>query len=33
MFLPGVDRRTVSSLWTPTTRVLQVTEEGFEPRT
>ena len=29
MFLPGVDRRTVSSLWTPTTRVLEVTEEGF----
>ena len=29
MFLPGVDRRTVSSLWTPTTRVLQITEEGF----
>jgi predicted RND superfamily exporter protein len=30
MFLPGVDRRTVSSLWTPTTRALQITEEGFE---
>ncbi|MDD5324594.1 MAG: MMPL family transporter [Polaromonas sp.] len=29
MFLPGVDRRTVSSLWTPTTRVLEVTEDGF----
>ena len=29
-FLPGVDRRTVSSLWTPTTRVLEITEEGFE---
>jgi predicted RND superfamily exporter protein len=29
MFLGGVDRRTVSSLWTPTTRVLEVTEEGF----
>ena len=29
MFLQGVDRRTVSSLWTPTTRVLEVTEEGF----
>ena len=29
MFLPGIDRRTVSSLWTPTTRVLEVTEEGF----
>lgn len=30
MFLPGVDRRTVSSLWTPTTRVLEITEEGFK---
>ncbi len=30
MFLPGVDRRTVTSLWTPTTRVLEITEEGFE---
>jgi len=30
MFLPGVDRRTVGSLWTPTTRVLEITEEGFE---
>src|SRR6266536_4744178 len=29
VFLPGVDRRTVSSLWTPTTRVLEITEEGF----
>ncbi len=29
MFLAGIDRRTVSSLWTPTTRVLEVTEEGF----
>ena len=29
MFLPGVDRRTVSSLWTPTTRALEITEEGF----
>lgn len=29
MFLHGVDRRTVTSLWTPTTRVLEVTEEGF----
>jgi hypothetical protein len=29
MFLPGVDRRTVSSLWTPTTRVLEITEQGF----
>lgn len=30
MFMPGVDRRTVSSLWTPTTRVLEITEKGFE---
>ncbi len=30
MFLPGADRRTVSSLWTPTTRVLEITEEGFK---
>ena len=29
MFLPGIDRRTVSSLWTPTTRVLEVTVEVF----
>ncbi|HEX8012034.1 MAG TPA: efflux RND transporter permease subunit [Casimicrobiaceae bacterium] len=29
MFLPGIDRRTVTSLWTPNTRVLQITEEGF----
>jgi hypothetical protein len=29
MYLPGVDRRTVTSLWTPNTRVLQITEEGF----
>jgi hypothetical protein len=32
MFMPGVDRRTVSSLWTPNTRVLQITEEGFKAR-
>jgi hypothetical protein len=30
MFLPGIDRRTVASLWTPNTRVLKITEEGFE---
>ncbi len=30
MFLPGIDRRTVNSLWTPTTRVLEITEEGFK---
>jgi predicted RND superfamily exporter protein len=29
-YLPGVDRRTVTSLWTPNTRVLQITEEGFQ---
>jgi uncharacterized protein len=32
MYMPGVDRRTVSSLWTPNTRVLQITEEGFKAR-
>ena len=32
IYLPGVDRRTVSSLWTPNTRVMQVTEEGYEAR-
>ena len=31
MFLPGVDRRTVSSLWTPTTRVLEITEDEIIP--
>ena len=30
MFLPGIDRRTVTSLWTPNTRVLGVTEDGFK---
>ena len=30
MFLPGVDRRTVSSLWTPNTRVMSITEQGFQ---
>src|SRR5690606_35505302 len=30
MFLPGIDGRTVTSLWTPNTRVLGVTEEGFK---
>jgi len=29
MFMPGIDRRTVTSLWTPNTRVLEITEEGF----
>ncbi len=28
-FLPGVDRRTVTSLWTPNTRYFEITEEGF----
>ena len=32
LFLPGVDRRSVTSLWTPNTRVMQVTEEGYEAR-
>ncbi len=30
MYLPEVDRRSVTSLWTPNTRVMQVTEEGYE---
>ena len=32
LYLPGVDRRSVASLWTPNTRVMQVTEEGYEAR-
>ena len=32
LYMPGVDRRTVSSLWTPNTRVLTITEEGFKAR-
>ena len=32
MYMPGVDRNSVSSLWTPNTRVLQITEEGFKAR-
>lgn len=32
MYMPGVDRNTVSSLWTPNTRVLLITEEGFQAR-
>ncbi len=28
-YLPGVDRRTVTSLWTPNTRYLEITEEGI----
>ena len=30
LYMPGIDRRTVSSLWTPNTRVLQITDEGFK---
>lgn len=30
LFLPGIDRRSVQSLWTPNTRVYQLIEEGFE---
>ena len=29
LFLPGVDRRSVQSLWTPNTRVYELTEEGL----
>ena len=29
-FLPGVDRRTVSSLWTPNTRVVEITDDGLK---
>ena len=29
-FLPGVDRRTVASLWTPNTLYFEITEEGME---
>ncbi len=32
LYLPGVDRRSVTSLWTPNSRVMQVTEEGYEAR-
>jgi len=32
LYLPGVDRRSVSSLWTHNTRVMQVTEQGYEAR-
>lgn len=28
-YLPGVDRATIRSMWTPNTRVVEVTEEGF----
>ena len=30
LFLPGVDRRSVQSLWTPNTRVYELTEDGFQ---
>jgi len=28
-FLPGIDRRTVTSLWTPNTRYIEITEDGM----
>lgn len=31
-YLPGVDRRTVTSLWTPNTRILEITEDGISAR-
>ncbi len=31
-YLPGVDRRTVTSLWTPNTRILEITEDGITAR-
>jgi uncharacterized protein len=31
-FLPGIDRRTVTSLWTPNTRILEITEDGITAR-
>jgi hypothetical protein len=31
-YLPGVDRRTVTSLWTPNTRILEISEEGISAR-
>ncbi|NWH08758.1 MAG: RND family transporter [Alphaproteobacteria bacterium] len=31
-YLPGIDRRTVTSLWTPNTRVLEITEDGISAR-
>lgn len=30
LYLPGVDRRSVQSLWTPNIRVYELTEEGFQ---
>ncbi|PWU30099.1 RND transporter [Pseudomonas sp. RW407] len=29
-FMPGIDRRSVTSLWTPNTRAVQITEEGMK---
>ena len=29
-FMKGIDRRTVTSLWTPNTRAVQITEEGMK---
>jgi predicted RND superfamily exporter protein len=29
LYLPGVDRRSVQSLWTPNTRLYELTEDGF----
>ena len=31
-YLPGVDRRTVTSLWTPNARILEITEDGINAR-
>lgn len=31
-FLPGIDRKTVTSLWTPNTRILEITEDGITAR-
>lgn len=31
-FLPGADRKTVTSLWTPNTRILEITEDGITAR-
>ncbi|CDO59391.1 Putative exporter of RND superfamily [Candidatus Phaeomarinobacter ectocarpi] len=29
-YLPGVDRATIRSMWTPNTRVMEINEEGFK---
>ncbi|AZC18416.1 RND family transporter [Pseudomonas sp. CMR5c] len=29
-FMPGIDRRSVTSLWTPNTRAVQITEQGMK---